>query len=144
LLDRTTMQKEPHFTSKDDIPGNLKLKRVLGNMFLSYQEILKLTEELPFEWKYYGKKFGWQLKVVLRGKALLYLVPLKNSFRLGFAVREQERDALLNSKLAAKAKAELAMVKKYHEGYPLRLTVRKGSEMKSVRLIIKTLKSIRK
>ena len=140
------MQKnpqEPYFTSNDVIPDELKLKRVLGDLFLSYQEVLSLTEDFPHEWKFYGKKFGWQLKVVRRGKALLYLVPFKNSFRLGFALREKERDALLNSKLAAKAKAELEMARKYPEGYPVRLNVNKASEMESVRLIIQTLKAMR-
>jgi hypothetical protein len=107
--------KEICFDQKEVVPDESAMKRVLGEMYTAYQEVLKLTEQLPHEWMYYGKKYGWQLKVMQKGKVLLYLVPLENSFRIGFAVREKERDALLNINLPAKAKEELQSAKKYPE-----------------------------
>ena len=135
--------KEASDGRKEAAPDELKLKRVLGGMYDSYQEILSLTGNHPREWKYYGKKFGWQLRVMHKAKALLYLSPLAGSFRVGCAVRENEREALLNSSLPVKLRQELAAAKKYAEGYPLRLLVKRGSDMKSVRLIFRTLQSTR-
>jgi hypothetical protein len=129
--------------TKEAAPDNLELKRLFGDLYAAYQEILKLTESHHREWKCYGKKFGWQLKVMRHGKVLLYLTPLQSSFRIGFAVRENERQALLDSNLPAKTKEELSLAKKYPEGYPLRLSVNKKSDMKSVRLAIETLQSMR-
>ena len=131
------------FDRKEAVPDDARLKEVLGGTYSAYREILTLTEAFPREWKYYGAKYGWQLKIMQKGKALLYLVPLEKSFRVGFAVREEERKALLASKLPAELKAELKVAKKYPEGYPLRLPLRKKSDMKAVRLIITAVLSLR-
>jgi hypothetical protein len=131
------------FDRKEVVPDDARLKTVLGETYPAYREILALTEVFPREWKYYGAKHGWQLKIMQKGKALLYLVPLEMSFRVGFAVREEERKAFLASKLPAELKEELTVAKKYPEGYPLRLPVRKKSDMKAVRLIITALLSLR-
>ena len=40
-------------------------------------------------------------------------------------------------------KEELATAKRYPEGYPLRLLVNKQSDMKTVRLVVDTLKAMR-
>jgi hypothetical protein len=140
-MQKTT--KELSFDRRETFPDEFELKRVLGETYSAYQEILKLTEGHRREWKYYGTKFGWQLKVVRNGKALRYLTPLKSSFRLGFAVRDNERDTLLNSNLPAKAKQDLRLAKRYPEGYPVRLSVSRKSEMNPVRVVIKTLQSMR-
>lgn len=140
------MQKTPKIVildRKDVFPDDAELKRALGAMYSAYQEILKLTEGYSHEWKYYGKKYGWQLKVIRKGKALLYLTPHEGSFLIGCAVRDNERDLLLNSRLPKKVKQELSAAKKYAEGYPLRLSVKTESDMKSVRLVIGVLQSAR-
>jgi len=135
--------KKPLLDRKEVVPGDHELKRILGEIYHSYREILTLTETYAHEWKHYGKKFGWQLKVVHGGKALLWLAPQKNSFRLGFAVREKEKEVLLNSKLPATVKKELNVAKRYPEGYPLRLLVSEEKDMKPVRLVVEMLKSMR-
>ena len=140
-MPRTT--KEAPVDRRGAPPDELRLRHVLGEMYGSYQEILSLTPDHQHEWKYYGKKFGWQLKVMGKAKAFLYLSPLEDSFRVGFAVRDNEREALLNSRLPLKAKQELAAAKKYPEGYPLRFLVRRESDTKPVRLVIQILQSMR-
>ena len=107
-----------YFDQKEVTPDESKLKKALGELYSAYKEVLELTEAYDHEWKYYGKKFGWQLKVTSKGKALLYLTPQEKSFKIGFRVRENERDRLLNSSLPPKTKEQLATSKKYPEGYP--------------------------
>jgi hypothetical protein len=130
------------FTRKG-LPDAAALKRSLGKAFALYQQIQALTENISHEWKFYGTKYGWQEKALQKGRALYYLVPLANSFRIGFGVREDERELLLKSKLPAKAKEELRTVKKYPEGYPLRFVVSRTTDLKPVRLVIETLLSMR-
>ena len=130
-------------TTKEVAPDDSELKQRLGELYNSYKEIMTLTEGCVHEWKYYGQKYGWQLKVMRTGKALLWLIPSEGSFRIGFAVRENERQALINSNLPARTKEELSVAKKYPEGYPLRLSVSKKSDMKPVRLAIETLRTMR-
>jgi hypothetical protein len=134
---------ESPFTRKDAAPDKLILKQVLGAVHPSYKEVLLLIEFCEQEWKFYGARHGWQLKVSKKGKALLYLIPLDKSFRLGFAVRDLEKRVLLKLKLPAKVKEELESAKRYPEGYPLKLLVKKESDMKAVRLIVNTLKELR-
>lgn len=128
---------------KEVSPDESKLKKALGELYSAYKEVLELTEAYDHEWKYYGKKYGWQLKVIHKGKALLYLTPLKKSFRIGFAVRENERERLLNSSLPPKTKEELTTAKKYPEGYPLRLEIKSKTNMKIVRVTLEVLKELR-
>jgi hypothetical protein len=132
-----------YFDQKEVTPDESKLKNALGGLYSAYKEVLELTEAYDHEWKYYGKKYGWQLKVTHKGKALLYLTPLEKSFRIGFAVRENERDRLLNSSLPPKTKEELATAKRHPEGYPLRLEIKSKTDMRTVRAVLEFLKEFR-
>ena len=131
------------YDRREAVPDDLKLKKGLGDVFPVYKELLMLVEDYKQEWKFYGPKMGWQFKVTHKGKALLWLAPQEGSFRLGFAVRDKEKEVLLNSNLPAKAKKELAAAKRYPEGWPLRLQVKKQGDMKAVRLVVDTLKALR-
>jgi hypothetical protein len=129
-----------YFDQKEAVPTESDLKKALGELFSAYKEVLELTEAYDHEWKFYGKKHGWQLKVVRKGKALLYLIPQEKSFRIGCAVRENEKERLLNSSLPPKTKEELVTAKKYPEGYPLRLEIKSKTDMQEVRVVIEVLK----
>jgi hypothetical protein len=129
--------------STESLPSDHELKNVLGMAYPVYEEIIRLTKDVSREWKYYGPKHGWQLKVSQKKKALLYLIPQKGSLRIGMAVREHERDALLTLNLPSTIKKELSASKKYAEGYPLRLLIVKKSDLKIARLVIDTVKAMR-
>ena len=131
------------FDRKETVPDDLKLKKAFGPIHPLYRELLALIEAYEQEWKFYGPRIGWQFKVTHKKKALFWLAPQEGSFRLGFAIRDREKEVLLKSKLPAKAKEELATAKRYPEGYPLRLLVNKQSDMKAVRLVVDTLKALR-
>jgi len=132
-----------HFDRKEVIPDDPELKKTLKGALPAYMEILTLIDGFSREWKFYGPRLGWLLKVTQKGKALFYLTPEDGSFRLGLAVRDKEKEVLLNSKLPAKAKDELAHAKRYPEGHPLKLQVKKESDMRTVRLVIGILKAMR-
>ena len=131
------------FDRKEAVPDDVTLKKVVGALYSDYLDILSLAGGYSREWKYYGKKYGWQLKVTRKGKSLFYLIPLEKSFRMGFAVREKERETLLNLTLPAKVREELRRAKKYSEGYPLRLSVSAKNDMRAVRLVVDALMSLR-
>jgi len=128
---------------KGSFPEEANLKRSLGKIYSVYREILELTDGFSHQWKEYGKKYGWQLKVGQKGKALFYLTPAEKSLRLAFAIREAEKEALLNTKLPREVKEQLKSAKRYPEGYPLRLAVSGDSEKKAALLVIQLLKSMR-
>ena len=131
------------FHRKDAFPDSPLLRRELGAVHRFYEELLTLVDDYAFEWKFYGDKYGWMLKVAKKGKALLYVVPQGGAFRISCAVREKEREVLLAARLPAKVKEELRAAKRYPEGYPLRLLVEGEAGMKAVRLLIGMLKTMR-
>jgi hypothetical protein len=131
------------FNRKEEIPDDLKLKKALGILHPAYKEVLSLIEGYETEWKFYGPRIGWQFKATHKGKALLYLTPQEKSFRLGFAVRDKEKEVLLDSKLPKKVKEAFAAAKKYPEGHPLHLLVNRQSDMRAVCLVVNTLKTMR-
>ena len=127
------------FDQRSIIPDERGLRGVLGEAYPCHLEILDLTKSYAQEWKFYGKKYGWQLKVTHKGKALCYVSPLEKSLTVGLGIREEEKDILLNSKLPVKMKQELKSAKKYAEGYPLRIQIRRKSEMRTLRWVLKVL-----
>ena len=128
---------------KPDAPTDAELKRMLGDSFPEYQNLLKLTASLPYKWMFYGPKYGWKIKIFTKAKVLLYLTPKENAFTLGFAVRDNEREALLKSKLPKVTIDELTIAKRYPEGYPVRFEVKTKNDMIPVRLVVETLMSMR-
>jgi hypothetical protein len=128
---------------KPDAPTDAALKRMLGDSFPEYQDLLKQTASLPHEWMFYGPKYGWKIKIFTKAKVLLYLTPKENSFTLGFAVRDDEREALLKSKLPKTTIEELKTAKRYPEGYPVRFEVKTNNDMAPVHLVVEKLMSMR-
>jgi hypothetical protein len=135
--------REAVLAEKETLPTERVLKTILGRTYPAYTRILELTETFAREWKYYGKKYGWTLKIGSKAKALLYLTPQDGSFRVGFAVRDNERMALLAESLPADTKEELLTSKKVMEGFPLRINVTGRAELKTVQTVVGILTSMR-
>jgi hypothetical protein len=134
---------DAYFVEKAYPPEADTLRNALGPLYPVYKETLQLVEGFDLEWKYYGRRIGWQLKASRKGKALFYLTPLQQSFRIGMAIRETEREELMRSSLPASVKKELKSAKRYPEGYPLRLLIARPSHMKSLHIVFELLKDSR-
>lgn len=134
---------DAYFVEKAYPPEAAALRNALGALYPAYEEVLALAEGFAFEWKYYGRRIGWQLKASRKGKALFYLTPLQQSFRIGMAVRENEREQLTRSSLPPAIRNDLRSAKKYPEGYPLRLVISRPSDMKALRITLDLLKDSR-
>jgi hypothetical protein len=132
-----------YFGSKENPPADSEMKTALGSLHPAYAQVIKHIDGYLQEWKFYGAKYGWQLKVSNEGKALFYLIPRGGSFSLAFAVREHEKASLQKSKLPAGTRKELASAKKYAEGYALRLHIAKPAGVKTALTVIDLLKKLR-
>jgi len=60
----------------------------LSRTYELWQEIKKyLSEEygeLTEDWKFYGQKYGWQLKTLKKKRNLFFFIPVKDFFKLSF------------------------------------------------------------
>jgi hypothetical protein len=93
------------------------------------------------EWKFYGKKHGWQIKALRKKKALLYLIPHQGSFLAGMALDEQAVAAVRDSALPPTLVEEIVSAKPSPEGRPARVEVETKAQAELVRrlLAIKTI-----
>jgi hypothetical protein len=88
----------------------------LGPAFAFYRDLTHLCDGFKQEWVHtHGS--GWMLKVTDGKKALCYVIPLEDSFRVSMAIRESERGALIESEHMADYAALLTSARKFAEGY---------------------------
>lgn len=125
---------------KQQAPDDAALAKVLGPARAHWDALLrKLDERVTREWKFYGEVRGWQLKVLRRKKALLYLIPRGGRFTAAFPLSEPAFEAVRGSDLPAAFITEVEGAKKYPEGRPARIDV---SDKKSATLATKVLELV--
>lgn len=79
------------------------------------------------------------LKVHQKNKALFYLIPLKNKFKISLALRENERDAFLDDNELKIFNEILLSPMKYREGYAMVFQVNEDDEYEDFEIFIKKL-----
>lgn len=77
-------------TDKTRPPDDDALLAALGAAATHWRAILERAEaaapDARREWKHYGAKHGWQLKLMLKKRALLWLIPHRGSFMAATAL----------------------------------------------------------
>lgn len=112
--------EEKIFLDKEQMPSEEMLSAALGKSYNLWC-VLKgaLMKEYPGiieEWKYYGKKSGWSLKVLLKKRNLFFFLPYKKGFRLGFVFGDKAITEIEKSEVPKQIIDELNAAKKYVEG----------------------------
>jgi hypothetical protein len=114
------------FLGKESKPETATLEGALGPAFVSYRDFIHLCSGFRQEWLH-TKGGGWMLKVADARKALCYVIPLEDAFRVSMAIRETERAALLESEHMADYRALLTSARKFAEGYAVAFDVTAAS-----------------
>jgi hypothetical protein len=123
------------FFDKHRQPDAAALRKAYGKKSAHFGQIDALFGDVKREWKYYGKKYGWNYKFV-RERGLLYLSFNESHMLAGMAVSAAERKTLLASRIAREVKAELAGAKKVMEGYPIRIRVRNERDVSRLKNVL--------
>ena len=131
------------FKEKSPKPTAPLLKEVLGSTFSFFEQLLQLAAKQSIEWNH-SKTSGWMLKAGDRKKALFYLVPLENSFRVNLTMREAEKEMLLTEKSLSYLHEQLRTAKKYAEGFLLQFEVSDAPSAKKLLVFLAKLLEIRK
>lgn len=84
------------------------------------RDFAPLTEE----WVFSGKKHGWALRLQRRDRAVLYLKPLEQSFRVSLALGPRAVEAARGQKLPAHVLRLIDEADQYPEGKAVRLEIR--------------------
>jgi hypothetical protein len=109
------------FLEENPAPGPASIAAALGDRGRLYAAILEAASGFQADWKHYGRKYGWKLKVHDGSKTLLELTLVPEGIRVSIAAREAEMQALRAGSEAGRP--ELAEAAHAKEGWGIRLTV---------------------
>ena len=129
------------FHDKKVIPDEVALATELGETKEYLDRICRFIEEktgyLTLEWKHYGQKSGWVLKLLSKKRNLLFVGPDNGYFRLAFVFGDRAVEAVSKSQLPDSIKNELMNARKYAEGRGIRFEIKDESELESVLQLIR-------
>ena len=112
-------------------PDDDALVATLGGTKPHWDALMRLVEAVDgvtVAWKFYGKKYGWQVKALRKKKALLYLIPHAGSFLAGMGVSDSALVALRASDLPLELVAAITEAPRFPEGHPARIEVTGAAE----------------
>ena len=128
------------FDDKTVKPDEKALIKVIGKTAGHWKKIKTNLEkdygELIEDWKYYGQKTGWLLKVLRKKRNLFFCIPEKNGFQIVFTFGDKAVSALDDSDLPEEIKEELKNARKYVEGRGLRINVKSAKDVKNIRKLV--------
>lgn len=117
----------------DRAPSEDELAAALGSTRPRWDELVDAVcaehPKLRREWKYYGAKHGWQLKLLDGKRAALYLIPKQGGFVAALALNDEQLAAARASELPAALVREIESAKRAPEGRPARVNVRTKSDV---------------
>jgi hypothetical protein len=133
---------ERPFMDKSIEPTEQAVQTALGSTAIYYDEIISLVSSYAQEWTFV-KSSGWMLKIYDRNKALFYLIPFIDGFKISMAIRENEREAFLRDDELKILHDKISSSKKYIEGFALQFDITDQNEFQPLELLITKLIAIR-
>jgi hypothetical protein len=128
------------FPDKSKKPDARRLNRAIGESGPCWTAIkAHITEKhgkATEEWKYYGPKAGWVLKVLLKRRNLFFFTPLEGYFRVTFVFGDKAATAVEKSNLRAAIKKDLRDARRYVEGRALRIEVKRQKDVASIKKLV--------
>lgn len=112
-----------------ELAAELDAKQPLWDDLLAQLERLGVADQ---EWSSYSQKAGWALKVLRKGRVIVYLSPQHGGFLASFALGEKAVASANKSKLPAKILQIISEAKKYAEGTAVRIQVGSKSDVAAV------------
>src|SRR5271157_200354 len=108
------------FLDKSCKPNEEMLSEVLGRSYKYWRQIQSVLNdqygELTPEWKYYGAKSGWTLKMMLKKRNLFFFGPCDRYFRIAFVFGDKAVKAIEESDLSPVLIEKVKGAKRYPEG----------------------------
>jgi hypothetical protein len=131
------------FMENSNKPTDEILNDVLGNAYSYYRDLLDLLKVYSQEW-IYAKSSGWMLKIFDPHSSFLHIIPLREEFVVNLAIRENEKENILNNIYLEELHNQLKASQKHSEGYGLKFEVASVKEYRQVKLLVDQLIILRK
>ncbi len=128
------------FLSKDVKPTEALIKANLAGNYARLMEIRKFVDdtfgEILEEWKNYGRKIGWLLKIIYKKRNLCFITVCEGYFNMTFIFGDKAIDSMVDSAVSPSLKKALREAKKYAEGRGLNLKVEDDKYLPDIKLLL--------
>lgn len=129
------------FDDKNSPPTKTGLETALGRSYQHWTGLIAWLDghlgPIKETWQFSGIKWGWNLKIQQRKRAILYLTPQEKSFLVGFALGEKAVKAAVEAGLPDETLEIINEAPRYAEGRGVRLPVRNKAQVEAVKLVAK-------
>jgi hypothetical protein len=124
------------FTQRAKTPTEKDLAGALGESYRFWVEIrdfvMARNPALATEWNYPGVKYGWSFRIRDKRRAIIYLLPRDNFFRVAFVFGQRACDEIMQSDLSEGIKKELSEARLYAEGRGIRMVVKEAATVAEI------------
>ena len=117
-------------------PTQAEIDEILGDGVALLEEFLRRNPGLRPEWKYYGPKHGWSLKVFRKKRNLCFVGREPGAIGIGFVLGERAYDRLLASDMRPGLRKLVEEARRFPEGRGIRLVLREGSDLDDAQLLL--------
>ena len=131
---------ENQFKIKDKVPDEKRIKNTLKSNFSNLEAIRTYIAdtigETKEEWKYYGAKYGWNLKKFYKKRNLFFIGMYDGYFRISFVFGDKAYNAIMESDISEELKTELSQARKYAEGRGLSIEVHDDARLNDIEKLL--------
>jgi hypothetical protein len=131
---------ENQFKEKNLVPDEQSIRETLKSNYIHLEAIRSYIAgsigETKEEWKYYGAKYGWNLKNFYKKRNLYFIGMYDGYFKISFVFGERAFNAIMGSEISADLKTELSKARKYAEGRGLSIDVHDDTNLNDIKKLL--------
>ena len=123
------------FAGKTDAPDDQELALALGAAKTLWDKLvgdLQRKHTVNPEWGSSSRKAGWSLRLTLKDRIILYVIPLRDSLQVALVLGDRAVKAARQSKLPGRVLKTIADAKRYAEGTGIRLAVTAPADLVAI------------
>ncbi len=128
------------FMDKSKRPDQNDLQKVLGETFSLWNEIrdftLKNYPKAIEEWSFPGAKYGWSFRIKDKKRAIIYLLPCQNYFKVALVYGQKATDQAISSNISEEIKEIIKSAPVYAEGRGFRIDITGKDIIKDIKELI--------
>ena len=117
-------------------PTQAEVDAILGDGAGLLETFLGRNPELRPEWKYYGPKNGWSLKVFRKKRNMCFVGREPGAVAMAFILGERAYERLLRSDLRPEVRREVEAARLFPEGRGIRLIIRDEADLEDAQLLL--------
>lgn len=127
------------FTDKQNPPTDSVLKAALGETYALWQvftEYVRVQYPAATDNWAYPKSGGWNFSLKDKKRAIVYLLPRDQYFKVALVFGQKATDEVMKSGVAVTIKTELESAKVYAEGRGIRMKIRDKTLVDDIKTLI--------